>query len=123
MTRLQRILLAITAVSIAAGLVLWLTRLFGKSLLDRATEITNVRDWTHGRWSYEWLSDHEILFFRGGNKGAPPTAYRFNTETGIQSEDTSLTLALRTQTPGLVWSWPDLFDSVSPDGKWILWKD
>lgn len=60
---------------------------------------------------YFWLSDHEILFFRGND---PLQAFRYDTRT-------------QRETPALLAAPPRLSPAkgfplfVSPDGRWLLW--
>ena len=88
-----------------------------RSLRERATRVAPARGWsgtgtqTHGIVPYFWLSDHEVLWFRGND---PLEAVRREIRTG---RDTPFLL----RTPAVIAPPKGFPLTLSPDRRWLLW--
>lgn len=118
MTQQRRQILACAAG--AAILLMSVALIFTSRRPGRAARLADTRSWNsdaarlvnnNDPAPYFWLSDHEILFFRGND---PLNAFRYDTRTATE---TRVALAAP---PGL--SPPKGFAlTVSPDKQWLLW--
>ncbi len=110
--------LGLTALAVAALVIL--RHLAQRTLLDRATRITEApRQYapgsnlpTHASGHYLWLSDHEVLCLIA--EGSSDHAYRLDTRTGQKTPLETLNAAFRAVTPNGE-------THLSPDGRRLLW--
>src|SRR5438552_18370494 len=86
-------------------------------LLDDAARVASVNGWNLYHADYYWLSNHEILYFRGDETGGTTSGWtisRRDLVTGRNEELTELSMLFRNS-----YGLDDL--SVPPDGHNALW--
>lgn len=86
----------------------------GPSLLDRATRVASVADWEVQSGDYYWLSDHEVLAFKGSDK-LGWTILRHDMRTGTDETLQVLTKLFRSSNGLRNWA-------LSPDRSTLMWR-
>jgi hypothetical protein len=117
--RWKRLVACIAAAFVLAGLALsfWPHE---PSILARPVHVLDVRSWAlngESQLGYYWLSDHELLFFRGSQQKGWHL-FRYDLETRVETPLTQVSRLLN-RSP----AYSPQHMQVSPDGKWLLWPD
>ncbi len=116
--RIRTYAVVLSCIAGLAALFTFAVRSPRRELLDMATRATSVANWNLDHADYHWLSNHEILYFRGDETGGQTsgwTLYTRDLSTGKDEELKELTGLFR-KSYGLAFGM-----SVSPDGTKLLW--